>query len=67
MQNTHGGARRNVGRKTELQGEVTKPLTVTVDEMTKRRLKVIGGGNVSKGVRLAATLAFEKYQKEDPN
>lgn len=60
--NNHGGARRNAGRKTERHDlEVTKQ-TVSYDETTKRRLAVLGGGNVSKGIRLAAQFAYEGYQ-----
>lgn len=45
-------------------GENAQRLTVTVDEMTLRRLRVLGGENLSKGVRVAARVAFDRYQRE---
>lgn len=62
----HGGARRNAGRKTEAVGAPTRPVSVSLDEMTVRKLKVVGDGNLSRGIRLAADLAYARYQKEDP-
>ena len=62
----HGGPRRNAGRKTEMIGSPMRAKTVSLDEMTERRLKVIGGGNVSRGIRLAARVAYDQYQKEGP-
>lgn len=59
----HGGARRNAGRKTEKTGLPTKAVTVSLDEMTVRKLKVLGDDNLSRGIRVAAEIAFEKYQK----
>lgn len=58
-----GGERRNSGRKTEpgVDGKVAKH-TVTYDEMTERKLKVLGGGEVSRGIRKAARYAFDAYQ-----
>lgn len=61
--NNHGGKRPNAGRKLEIAGAVAKKHTVTIDEMTVRKLKVLGDGNVSKGVRLSADVAFERYQR----
>lgn len=45
-------------------GETAQRLTVTIDEMTLRRLKVLGKDNVSLGVRVAARVAFDRYQRE---
>lgn len=59
----HGGARRNAGRKTEQIGAPTKPVSVSLDEMTVRKLKVVGEGNLSRGIRIAADLAYQKHQK----
>lgn len=59
---THGGKRRNSGRNTELPGEAMSKHTVTLDEMTVRRLKVVGDGNLSKAIRVAAEVAFDAYQ-----
>ncbi len=61
----HGGARRNAGRKTEKVGLPTKPVSVSLDEMTVRKLKAVGGGNLSRGIRLAADLAYERFQRSD--
>jgi hypothetical protein len=63
-ENTHGGKRRNAGRKIELQGERCKPTLLSLDPMTIRMLRVLGDGNVSKGARQAARVAYEKYQRE---
>jgi hypothetical protein len=51
------------GPKTELFGEKVKCVNFTVDEMTMRKLKVLGNGNASKGVREAARVAYEAYQR----
>jgi hypothetical protein len=58
-----GGKRRNSGRKTEagVDGPVKKH-TVTYDEMTERMLRVLGKGEVSRGIRRAARFAFDGYQ-----
>lgn len=63
METKRGGARINAGRKTEMVGRPTKPVTITLDEMTVRKLKTLGEGNLSRGVRAAADVAYEKYQK----
>ncbi len=36
--------------------------TLLLDETAVRQLRVIGGGNVSNGVRIAAREAFARYQ-----
>jgi len=64
MEKKHGGPRSNSGRKTELPTERMRPVTMTLDEMTLRRLKVVGNGNVSRAVRDAAALAYDKWQRE---
>ena len=51
-----GGARPRSGRKTELKGEPTRRVQMTLDERTLELLDVLGEGNVSKGTRLAAQL-----------
>lgn len=38
-------------------------MNFTVDPMTLRLLKVLGGGNASRGVREAARVAYAVYQK----
>lgn len=63
MDAVQGGTRRNSGRKTEpeVTGKVSKH-TVTYDEMTERMLKVIGKGEVSRGIRKATRFAYDGYQ-----
>lgn len=58
----HGGSRLNSGRKTEDPTEKVEKMTITIYPMTRRKLAVLGDGNVSKGIRKAADLAFAKYQ-----
>jgi hypothetical protein len=62
--NRYGGPRPRSGRKTELQGQPTKRVQVTLDARTLELLAVVGGGNVSKGIRHSARLAYEQYQRE---
>jgi hypothetical protein len=52
------------GPKVEpgLSGPVERR-TITVDELTWRMLLVLGAGNASKGVRAAAKVAYDRYQR----
>jgi len=50
---THGGARPNSGRPTV--GDVR--INVRLDRATVERLRAIGDGNVSEGIRRAAKTA----------
>lgn len=54
---------RRPGPKTEpgLAGPVERR-TITVDELTWRKLLVLGAGNASKGIREAARVAYDRYQ-----
>lgn len=45
-----------------IHGEPMTKRVVTLDEMTLRKLRVLGDGNVSAGVRKAAEAAFARYQ-----
>lgn len=45
-----------------IYGETLTRKQVTIDSMTLRKLMVIGGGNLSAGVRLSAETAFDAYQ-----
>lgn len=54
------------GRKALVPGEQQHRRSVTFDDMTLRRLAVLGGGNISRGVRLATQVAWDKYQRDDP-
>lgn len=62
--NQHGGRRARAGRKSEVPGEKVEKTTVTLHPMTKRKLAVLGDGNLSKGIRLAADVAFDRFQHE---
>jgi|GEM_PF-2799364 len=57
--------KRKPGVKVEpgLAGPVERR-TVTVDELTWRRLLVLGKGNASMGVREAARVAYDRYQAQ---
>ena len=50
---------RKPGPKTELGGAAMRRRTLTYDETTERMLRVLGGGNASRGVRVAARAAFK--------
>ena len=56
-----GGRRLNAGRKSEVNEKLTK-VAVTLSDLALRQLRVIGDGNVSRGVRLAAEVAYANYQ-----
>ena len=45
-------------------GQPMKRQQITIDEMTRRKLLVLGGDNLSEGVRVAADRAYERYQSE---
>lgn len=46
------------GPKTELRGEKMHRVTFTLDDLTRRMLRVLGSGNESRGVREAARAAY---------
>jgi hypothetical protein len=51
------------GPKNELPPHVrTSQCTFSLDKRTVELLAVIGEGNMSRGVRLAAEMAYENYQ-----
>jgi hypothetical protein len=54
------------GRKPLVPGTTQSRHTVTIDEMTARQLMVLGDKNLSRGIRVAAAVAWAKYQKDDP-
>lgn len=44
-------------------------VTLLLDAMTLRRLRVLGGDNMSQGARVAAQVAYQQYQRgkvQDP-
>lgn len=51
------------GPKSIHPGEPMKKQAVAVDSMTLRKLKVLGDGNISAGVRKAADVAYNAYQR----
>lgn len=63
QKNEHGGRRARAGRKTEVLGEKMEKTTVLLNPMAKRKLMVLGEGNLSKGIRRAAEVAFDRYQQ----
>ena len=50
------------GPKTGFHEPMTKA-NLSLDAMTLRKLRALGDGNVSAGVRLAARVAYELFQK----
>jgi hypothetical protein len=64
MNSGRGGRRQNAGRKTEVPGEVMERHNVMLDDTTRRKLLVLGDGNLSRGIRRAACVAFERYQRQ---
>lgn len=52
------------GPKPLIPGEVMQQKLVSVDSLTIRKLKVIGDGNLSAGVRAAAEAAYDRYQRQ---
>lgn len=49
-----GGARKGAGFATDVAGQKTVKHTVTLDETTVARMKELGAGNLSRGIREAA-------------
>jgi hypothetical protein len=49
-----GGARNGAGLATDTAGQKTKKHTVTLDAATVVRMKELGDGNLSRGIREAA-------------
>jgi hypothetical protein len=50
--NTHGGKRKGAGRPRK----DVRRLNVTLDAVTIAKLKRLGGGNLSEGIRKAASM-----------
>lgn len=55
--------RKNAGRRIEIVGARTRSYTVTLDERSIVLLRVLGDGNLSRGIRTAARVAYERYQR----
>lgn len=52
------------GPKPLIPGEVMTQKLVSIDSLTIRKLKVLGDGNLSAGVREAAQVAYDRYQSK---
>ena len=52
------------GRKIETGVDEVRRREVCLDELSVTMLKVVGGGNLSRGIRHAARVAFKQYQLE---
>lgn len=63
MTEKRGGARPFSGKKTELGGQPTHRVQVSLDTRTLEMLAVLGDGNVSRGIRAAARVAYDRYQR----
>lgn len=51
------------GPKTEPGVGTLTARTVTLDDQTWSRLLVLGDGNASQGIRAAARVAYDRYQR----
>lgn len=54
LDRTKGGPRKGAGLATDTGGAKTERRTVTLDAMTVSRMKGLGAGNLSRGIREAA-------------
>lgn len=54
MSTQKGGARKGAGLAFDTAGQKTAKHTVTLDAPTVARMKEIGAGNLSRGIREAA-------------
>lgn len=56
--------KQKTGRKLEPGIDEVRRREVSLDDLSVTMLEVVGGGNLSRGVRLAARVAFKAYQQE---
>ncbi len=56
--------RMKKGPKTQTDGAPVGRVAVTLDEMSQRKLRVLGEGNMSLGIRRAADVAYQRYQSQ---
>jgi hypothetical protein len=61
--NTIRSDRKKPGAKPQIDGVAMRRTEVTIDDKTRRLLLVLGNGNLSLGVREAASVAYERYQR----
>lgn len=50
------------GPKIEPHIDAVHPHTVMLDELSVTQLRVVGDGKLSRGIRRAARVAYERYQ-----
>jgi hypothetical protein len=62
-----GGSRNGAGLATDAAGLKTAKHTVTLDVVTVDRLKELGAGNLSRGIRQAARRLADKAKSEPTN
>lgn len=60
MKNKHGGARQNAGRKTENPEIRMVSFSVSIDLKSAERLRMLGDGNRSRGLRKMLAERFAK-------
>lgn len=58
-----GGSRKYSGRRPDTPGDPMVKRTISLHESDIVLLKVLGDGELSKGVRIAAEIAYEQYQR----
>lgn len=58
-----GGRRQNAGKKPDVPGTTKESTSISVSNMTLRKLAVLGDKNISKGVEIAADIAYDRYQR----
>ena len=51
------------GPKTEPMIEGVRARTVSLDDVTTQMLEALGGGNLSRGIRVSARYAYDCYQR----
>jgi hypothetical protein len=56
-----GGARRGAGKPRLNPDAAMEHKTITLSQEAIRKLLVLGGGNLSEGVRKAADVAYDRY------
>jgi len=62
VKNPHGGARSAAGRKPAANGGAMLKVSVSMDDLTRRKAVVLGEENLSRGIRLAVDLAYDRFQ-----
>jgi hypothetical protein len=58
-----GGKRKGAGRKPLHADGAMEHTSITVDDLTLRKLLVLGEDNISEGVRRAVAVAYDRFQR----